>query len=93
MKFYKENNINPAASCLPMLAQFPVFFSLYFVLRHFAKHAARDRRPLAGSHIVPNITDKATRALVGLPPALRSTPASQIASTYFMSATMDKTQR
>ena len=25
MKFYKENNINPAASCLPLLAQFPVF--------------------------------------------------------------------
>src|SRR5207237_9108720 len=35
MKFYKENNINPAASCLPMLAQIPVFFALYFVLRHF----------------------------------------------------------
>ena len=22
MKFYKENHINPAASCLPLLAQF-----------------------------------------------------------------------
>ena len=29
MKFYKENNINPAASCLPLLAQFPVFIALY----------------------------------------------------------------
>jgi YidC/Oxa1 family membrane protein insertase len=38
MKFYKENHINPAASCLPMLAQFPVFISLYFVLRNFSKH-------------------------------------------------------
>src|SRR5581483_9763550 len=25
MKFYKENNINPAASCLPLLFQFPIF--------------------------------------------------------------------
>ncbi len=33
MKFYKENKINPAASCLPMLAQFPIFIALYFVLR------------------------------------------------------------
>src|SRR3954454_21120820 len=33
MKMYKENSINPAASCLPILAQFPVFISLYFVLR------------------------------------------------------------
>ena len=38
MKFYQENNINPAASCLPMLAQFPVFISLYLVLRSFSKH-------------------------------------------------------
>ena len=33
-KFYKENNINPAASCLPTVAQFPVFIALYFTLRH-----------------------------------------------------------
>src|SRR3954452_8549010 len=32
MKFYKENHINPAASCLPLLAQFPVFIALYFTL-------------------------------------------------------------
>src|SRR2546430_12574609 len=38
MKFYRENNINPAASCLPLLAQFPVFIALYLVLRHFSKH-------------------------------------------------------
>src|SRR6266702_8044038 len=35
MAFYKENQINPAASCLPLLAQLPVFFALYFVLRNF----------------------------------------------------------
>src|ERR1051326_1682064 len=38
MKFYKENNINPAASCLPLLAQFPVFISLFYVLKHFPRH-------------------------------------------------------
>src|SRR6201982_771152 len=38
MKFYKENHINPAASCLPLLAQFPVFIALFSVLRNFAKH-------------------------------------------------------
>ena len=35
MKFYKENKINPAASCLPMLIQIPIFISLYYVLKHF----------------------------------------------------------
>src|SRR5215813_12809071 len=31
MKFYRENHINPAASCLPLIAQLPVFFALYIV--------------------------------------------------------------
>jgi YidC/Oxa1 family membrane protein insertase len=33
MKFYKENNVNPLASCLPLAAQLPVFISLYYMLR------------------------------------------------------------
>src|ERR1044071_8011810 len=40
MKFYRENKINPAASCLPLVAQIPVFFALYLVLRSFTKHVA-----------------------------------------------------
>jgi YidC/Oxa1 family membrane protein insertase len=35
MKFYRENKINPAASCLPMLLQVPVFLALFYTLRHF----------------------------------------------------------
>jgi YidC/Oxa1 family membrane protein insertase len=30
---YRENQVNPAAGCLPLLAQGPVFFALYSVLR------------------------------------------------------------
>ena len=33
MKFYKENNVNPFASCLPMVLQLPVFISLFYMLR------------------------------------------------------------
>ena len=33
MSFYKENNVNPLASCLPMVLQLPVFISLYYMLR------------------------------------------------------------
>ena len=32
MKFYQENNINPLASCFPLLLQLPVFFALYAML-------------------------------------------------------------
>jgi YidC/Oxa1 family membrane protein insertase len=38
MKFYRENNINPFASCLPMAAQLPVFISLYYMLRKYLRH-------------------------------------------------------
>ncbi len=37
MKFYKENKINPYASCLPIVFQIPIFISLFFVLRDFEK--------------------------------------------------------
>jgi len=32
MKLYKEHNMNPAAGCLPILIQIPIFISLYNVL-------------------------------------------------------------
>src|SRR3954449_390925 len=34
MKFYQEHKVNPFASCLPLLAQLPVFLSLFYMLRH-----------------------------------------------------------
>jgi YidC/Oxa1 family membrane protein insertase len=87
MKFYKENHINPAASCLPLLAQFPVFIALYFTLKHQSHH-------ITGSwlHVVPSISAKATSHWSGFL-LLAIYGGSQIASTYFMGTTMDKTQR
>ena len=32
MKLYKENKVNPASGCLPMILQIPIFFSLYKVI-------------------------------------------------------------
>lgn len=36
MKFYKENGINPLGGCLPLLAQLPVFWALFNVLKAIA---------------------------------------------------------
>ena len=87
MKFYRENHINPAASCLPLLAQFPVFIALYLTLRHFSHH-------IKGSwlHVVPDISAKGTAHWSGYV-LLAVYAGSQIASTYFMGATMQKSQR
>jgi len=91
MKFYKENNINPAASCLPLVAQFPVFISLYLVLKHFTKNipAGSD---LSWLGFVPNITAHADSHWSGFV-LLAVYALSQVFSSYFMSAAMEKSQR
>ena len=35
MKLYKENNVNPAAGCLPLLVQLPILILLFNVLTNF----------------------------------------------------------
>ena len=93
MKFYRENSINPAASCLPMLLQLPVFISLYYTLKHFDAWAhPGPHTNLSFVHIVPNITAHTTSFWGGYV-LLVVYVASQMASTLFMAATADKTQR
>ena len=93
MKFYRENNVNPAASCLPMLAQFPVFIALYYSLKTFA-HEPPSQHPgsLSFLHFIPSIADHTTSHWGGFV-LLVVYVASQMASTLYMSATADKTQR
>ncbi|HKT44644.1 MAG TPA: YidC/Oxa1 family membrane protein insertase [Gaiellaceae bacterium] len=89
MKFYRENNINPAASCLPMLFQLPVFISLYYALRHFHAPKGSD---LSFLHFVPSIAAHTTTHWGGYV-LLVVYVGSQMASTLYMSATADKMQR
>jgi len=91
MKFYRENNVNPAAPCLPILVQFPVFIALYLVLRQFSKHPPGGNLSWFGG-LVPDITAHANAHWSGYL-LLAIYVCSQLASTYFMSTTMDKTQR
>jgi YidC/Oxa1 family membrane protein insertase len=91
MKFYKENNINPAASCLPLVAQFPVFIALYLVLRNFSKTVERGA-DLSWLHFVPDISAKASSHWSGYV-LIVVYVASQVASTFFMSTTMQRSQR
>ena len=34
MRFYQENKVNPFAACVPLLAQIPVFITLFYVLQN-----------------------------------------------------------
>ena len=103
MKFYKENKINPAASCLPMVFQIPVFIGLYFTLRTLSKQATKcvgagTCLQVLGDHH-PNfhwlgLVDITAKGTAGWGPLLLVIYAgSQTASTLLMSTTMDKAQR
>jgi YidC/Oxa1 family membrane protein insertase len=87
MKFYRENKINPAAACLPMLAQLPVFIALYYTLKHF-----KFTGDLTFLHFIPDIS-AATTAHWGGYVLLLVYVGSQVASSLFMMTTVDKTQR
>ena len=62
MNFYRENKMNPAASCLPVLLQIPIFFALFFVLRDFEKEVFPQypQSDLGWLGIVPDITESIT---------------------------------
>jgi YidC/Oxa1 family membrane protein insertase len=94
MNFYRENKVNPASSCLPILFQIPIFISLFFVLRDFERDVFPQypNSDLGFVDIVPNITDAINSHWSGYL-LLVLYVGSQLLSTLLMSATMDKTQR
>ena len=94
MKFYRENNVNPLASCLPLVLQIPVFFALFYVLRGFENEVFPNypESDLGWLSIVPNITETINSHWSGWL-LLVVYVVSQLASTYFMSSTMDPRQR
>jgi YidC/Oxa1 family membrane protein insertase len=47
MKLYQEHKVNPMASCLPLLAQAPVFYIMFRVLRGLAYRPVGAARPVS----------------------------------------------
>ena len=94
MKFYQENRVNPFASCLPLAVQIPIFISLFYVLKNFEKtvQAKYPGSDLGWLHVVPSITDHISSHWSGYL-LLAVYVVSQVSSSYFMSTTMEKSQR
>jgi YidC/Oxa1 family membrane protein insertase len=92
MAFYKENQINPAASCLPILAQFPVFIGLFFVLKGFEKEILPNY-PDADLDWLNLITITQNTKMGWGPLLIVCYAASQLTSSYLMSTTMQPAQR
>jgi YidC/Oxa1 family membrane protein insertase len=92
MKFYRENKINPAASCLPIVLQIPIFISLFFVLKGFEKEIFPKYPSSSLDWLgLVNITEPVKDGWGVL--LLVVYVISQLTSSYFMSATMQRAQR
>src|SRR3954451_19039290 len=104
MKFYRENKINPLASCLPLVAQIPVFISLFYMLRHDLLfdicpgiNEGRDKPipcPDGGASqflFIPNLTEKATGAV--LVTLIVLYVGSQLVSTVMSTVSSDRNQK
>src|SRR6476646_9897700 len=97
MRIYKENKVNPLASCFPLLAQLPVFITLFYFLRH---ELPPDMGCPAAGHcsaygaeffFINDLTAKATGAeLITL---IVLYVGTQLASSMVMTVTADKSQR
>ena len=92
MAFYKENQINPAASCLPILAQIPIFIGLFFVLRDFEEEILPmfPDADLSWLNLI-TITEDTKHGWGPLLIVLYA--ASQLTSSYLMSPNMQPAQR
>jgi YidC/Oxa1 family membrane protein insertase len=93
MKFYKENKINPYASCLPIVFQIPIFIALFFVLRDFDEEIY-PKFPASSLEWL-GLVDITEPTKDGWGPVLITVyVASQLTSTYLMSTSMQsKAQR
>src|SRR3954469_81083 len=105
MRFYQENKVNPFSSCLPIVAQLPVFFSLFYMLRKDLRHDicpsiipenVPNPKPCGASEAahflgISDITDKATGTTLLILVVLYV--GSQLISSLLMRSTVDRNQR
>jgi len=105
MKFYRENKVNPFASCLPLVAQLPVFLALFYMLQDDLRldicpdinpPGTTDPIPCGSGGpaeflFIPDLTDKATGGV--LVTLIVLYVGSQLLSTLLMSTATDRTQR
>jgi len=105
MRFFRENKVNPLASCLPMVAQLPVFLALFYLLQNDLRReicpginppGRADPDPCGAGgaaefFFIPDLTNKATGVV--LVTLIVLYVGSQLLSTVLMSTTTDRNQK
>ena len=95
MRFYQENKVNPFAACVPLLAQLPVFITLFYVLKdELPVDIGCEAGHCAGQASFLFINDLTAKAAGGeLIALLVLYVGTQLISGMVMSLTADKSQR
>jgi YidC/Oxa1 family membrane protein insertase len=95
MRFYQENKVNPFASCIPLLAQLPVFITLFYLLQNELPDDIGCKAGECGSEAsFLFISDLTTKAVGGeLIALLILYVGTQLISGLVMAVTADKSQR
>lgn len=95
MRLYQERGVNPFASCLPLVAQLPIFFALYWVLRDFSRDAVSvSTGDLSFLWLVSDITlDLRDLGLAGLLMASVYALSQLLSTELTMNASTPPTQR
>jgi YidC/Oxa1 family membrane protein insertase len=91
MRFYRENKVNPLASCLPLVLQLPVFFALFRLLRsdEFARRLEDSGSP--GWLFISDLSKPAHGSTLVVLIVLYV--GSQLGASLVMSVAADKTQQ
>lgn len=91
MAFYKENDVNPFGSCLPLLLQAPVFIALYYTLR---SQDFSDGTDVSFMYVIPDVSKLLTEIGWAVIPLIVVYAVSQlISSELSATANMSKNQR
>ena len=91
MAFYKENDVNPFGSCLPLLLQAPVFIALYYTLR---SQDFSDGTDVSFMYVIPDVSKLLTEIGWAVIPLIAVYAVSQlISSELSATANMSKNQR
>jgi len=95
MRFYQENKVNPFASCIPLLAQLPIFITLFYLLKNELPDDIGCKAGECGSEAsFLFITDLTAKAAGGeLIALLVLYVGTQLISGLVMAVTADKNQR